>query len=277
MRRLLFWLIPELALMSERERRGQHASLVAAWIGAVALALVMSLVAMTLDALVSDMALRTVLRPLVFTLLTLSITALVMRMSYRQSAVFYGEQAVLNGALEHQAFFDGLTDLPNRRQFHDRLQRSVDDSRERGLDPGFALLVVDLDDFKDVNDTLGRAVGDLLLQATAQRLLKVLRPQDMVARVGGDEFVVILAGQQIESARQVAARLLESVAVPLPLDGHVVRLSASIGIACCPSDGLNGDLLLRRSDLAMYAAKRTGAAYAMYTPDLEAAAHLIAA
>jgi diguanylate cyclase (GGDEF)-like protein len=270
-RRLLNWLIPELALISERERRGQNRAIVAAWIGAVGLAAIMTLVAMGLEAGVANEPLRLVLRPLLFTLVTLSLTAVVMKMSYQQSAKYFGEQQVLNAALEHQAFFDALTDLPNRRQFHDRLQQSLDAGRLSGA--GFALLVVDLDGFKEVNDTLGHAVGDLLLQAVASRLQAALRPQDMVARVGGDEFVVILPGHHAESAEQVADCVLRVVAEPLQLDPHLVRVTASIGIASSPADGADGDLLLRRGDLAMYAAKRSQATYAVYGPHLEPSLH----
>jgi diguanylate cyclase (GGDEF)-like protein len=268
MRRLLHWLIPEFALISEKDRVTHTRALVAAWFGALGLALVVTLVEMGLDALTPD-DVRVFLRPVVFTLVTLTCTALVMRVSYRESAKSYREQAQLNQALEHQALFDGLTDLPNRGQFHDRLQRSLDGSRVG--DAGFALMVVDLDDFKNVNDTLGHVVGDLLLQEVARRLLGVLRPQDMVARVGGDEFVVILAGEQEESSRAVARRLLEALGVSVLLDGHQVRVTASIGIAVCPTHGTTADPLLRHGDLAMYAAKRAGGTYAVYAPEMEPA------
>jgi diguanylate cyclase (GGDEF)-like protein len=268
MRRFFNWLIPELANFSETERRIQDRSMAAAWIGAVGLALIVTFVEMGLDAVATD-GLRTMLRPLVFTLVTLSCTAVVMRASYRQSATFFREQALLTQALEHQALFDGLTELPNRRQFHDRLQRLLETSRPDQA--GFALLVMDLDGFKDINDTLGHAVGDVLLQEIASRLQSELPTQDMVARLGGDEFVVILADQPRASVAKAAHRLLDAVAMALPLDGHVVQVSASIGIALYPEHGRNGDLLLRRADLAMYAAKRTGNSYVLYTPDLEPA------
>jgi diguanylate cyclase len=150
------------------------------------------------------------------------------------------------------------------------LQRALEDTP--GEAAGFALLMIDLDGFKDVNDTYGHAVGDLLLQGLATRLQAALRPTDLVARLGGDEFAVVLGEQPRESVVQVAARLVALLGQPLELDGHAICVTASIGIALSPTHGANGDLLLRRADLAMYAAKRTnGAAYAMFAPGLDPA------
>ena len=272
--RLATWLIPELALVSDKERRVQYRALAVAWIGAVALAILLTLADIALD-LTAGGELRLLLRPVVFTLVTLSCTALVMRASFRQSGTFTAERVSLNRALHHQALFDALTDLPNRRQFHDRLQRMLDANVTSRT--GFALLVIDLDGFKDINDTLGHAVGDGLLQEIARRLQTGLHPLDMVARVGGDEFVALLTARQEQSAVQVARRLLEAVAVPMSLDGRPVHVSASIGVAVCSAEGSTADLLLRRADLAMYVAKRTGGTYAVYGPDIEPAEARLAA
>ena len=269
MRRLANWLVPDFASVPESERSVQGRAMAVAWIGTVGFAMVLTLVEMGLEWAAPE-GLRGFLRPVVFTLAALMSTAMVMRASYRESAKFYVNKARLIEALEHQALFDSLTDLPNRRQFHDHLQRSLEGTP--GEDAGFALLMIDLDGFKDINDTFGHAVGDLLLQGLATRLHAALRPTDLVARLGGDEFAVVLAEQPRESVVQVAARLVDLLGRPLALDGLEVRVTASIGIALCPEHGANGDLLMRHADLAMYAAKRTGASYALFTPGLEPAA-----
>src|SRR5579859_76925 len=266
MRRLTEWLIPHFRSVPESERSVQSRAMVVAWIGTVGFAMVLTLVEMGLE-WASPEGPRVFLRPLIFTLAALMSTAMVMRASYRESAKFYVHQAFLNLALEHQALFDALTDLPNRRQFHDHLKRALEATAVTGA--GFALLMIDLDGFKDVNDTFGHAVGDLLLQGTATRLHTSLRPTDLVARLGGDEFAVVFAEQPRESVVQVAARLVELLGQPLTLGGQHVQVSASIGIAQCPEHGADGDLLMHHADLAMYAAKRSGGSYALYTPLME--------
>jgi len=266
MRRITDWLIPHFSAVPESERNVQSRAMVVAWIGTVGFAMVLTLVEMGLEWAAPDGP-RALLRPLVFTLAALMSTAMVMRASYRESAKFYVHQAELNLALEHQALFDALTDLPNRRQFHDHLGRSLEGAPDAAT--GFALLMIDLDGFKDINDHFGHAVGDLLLQAVATRLHHALRPTDLVARLGGDEFAVVLAEQPRESVVQVAARLVALLGQPLALDGRQLQVSASVGIALSPEHGTNGDLLMRRADLAMYAAKRHGGSFAVYTPALE--------
>jgi diguanylate cyclase (GGDEF)-like protein len=273
-RRLTTWLVPHFADVPESERNVQSRAMVVAWIGSVGLALLMTFVEMALE-WATPVESRALVRPFVFMLVVLVSTAMVMRASYRQSAKFYIQQSELNQAFEHQARFDSLTDLPNRRQFHDHLERSLAGTHGQGA--GFALLMIDLDGFKDINDTFGHAMGDLLLQGIATRLHVALRPTDLVARLGGDEFAVVLAQQPRESVVQVADRLVELLGRPLSLDSRQVQVSASIGIALCPEDGANGDLLLRHADLAMYAAKRNGGSYAFYTHALEPADRLAAA
>ncbi len=155
------------------------------------------------------------------------------------------------------ASYDPLTGLPNRSQFNDRITRLISVAQDSGRP--FALLFVDLDHFKEVNDSLGHPVGDEMLKAIAQRLLRSVRGEDTVARMGGDEFVVLLPGAESEQAQRVAEKLLEKLHAPLelgPLSAY--RPMASVGIAIFPHDGETPDLLLRNADTAMYAAKLSG-------------------
>jgi diguanylate cyclase (GGDEF)-like protein/PAS domain S-box-containing protein len=155
------------------------------------------------------------------------------------------------------ASYDPLTGLPNRSQFNDRIVQLISVAQDSGRP--FALLFVDLDHFKEVNDSLGHPVGDEMLKAIAQRLLRSLRAEDTVARMGGDEFVVLLPGADAEQAQKIGQKLLEKLHAPLelgPLSAY--RPMASVGIAVFPRDGDTPDLLLRNADTAMYAAKLGG-------------------
>ena len=168
------------------------------------------------------------------------------------------ERLALLEQLRHQAFHDSLTGLPNRALFEDRLRRALVRLRRSG---GFAaVMFVDLDDFKTVNDGLGHAAGDELLRATARRLEDTLRTQDTAARLGGDEFAVLLEDLVDEAeALAIAERVRCALEPPLTVAGHQVTPSASIGVACPgPQDG--ADELLRNADVAMYAAKGRGKA-----------------
>ncbi len=159
--------------------------------------------------------------------------------------------------LERMAHYDALTGLPNRVLFADRLGQTLaraDRSRQR-----VAVCYLDLDGFKPVNDSLGHSTGDKLLVEVAQRLQKALRGQDTVARIGGDEFVVLLTDlESVGEAIQVVERLLQAVALPLQLLEGEVAVSASAGITLFPEDGADPDLLLRHADQAMYQAKLAG-------------------
>ncbi len=160
-------------------------------------------------------------------------------------------------ALVHQASFDSLTGLPNRSLFNDRIAQLMALSRRQAN--GFALLFVDLDRFKEVNDTLGHDVGDELLRRIAQRLLVGLRTEDTVARLGGDEFVVLLPNADRAGAQAVANSLLERLREPVALAQAVsYRPMASVGLTMFPEDGDSPDLLLRNADMAMYGAKLDG-------------------
>jgi diguanylate cyclase (GGDEF)-like protein/PAS domain S-box-containing protein len=158
--------------------------------------------------------------------------------------------------LSHQAFHDSLTGLANRTLFRDRVERALF-VRGRDRSP-CAVLFLDLDDFKTVNDSLGHVVGDQLLVAAAERLRACVRPADTVARLGGDEFGILLEDvDTVGAAVEVAERVIETLRAPLPLQGMEAAIRTSVGIAM--SDAAGGtDELLRNADIAMYAAKRAG-------------------
>lgn len=175
------------------------------------------------------------------------------------------------------ANFDTLTGLPNRVLFHDRLEHSLAKaSRNSRL---VALLFLDLDRFKTINDSLGHSAGDELLKSVAERLQGNAREEDTVARLGGDEFTIILEGiADSEDASTVARKVLDVMGQPFRLDGHEVFVTTSVGIAIYPLDGDNSDDLLKNADTAMYRAKEQGRnSYRFYTADMNAKAveHLI--
>ena len=159
--------------------------------------------------------------------------------------------------LTKMAHYDSLTGLPNRRLFFDRLADRLRLAQRQGRE--LALLFIDLDGFKAINDTLGHAAGDEVLRAVAGRFTEVLRTSDSLARVAGDEFTVVLGpGAEPADAEQVASRLLESLSMPVLVSGAQCQLGASIGIARYPLHALDADALLKIADQAMYAAKRGG-------------------
>ncbi len=168
--------------------------------------------------------------------------------------------------LRHRAHHDALTDLPNRSLFYDRLQSTFNQAKR--YHRIFALLLVDLDRFKEVNDNLGHAAGDELLIEAARRLSSCVRESDTVARLGGDEFAIILSDMASEDeAEQVARRAVQLLAEPYHLDGGTAEISGSIGIALHPQHGQDSEQLLRHADSAMYAAKTGGRnAYRVYAP-----------
>lgn len=170
--------------------------------------------------------------------------------------------------LRRQAHFDPLTGLPNRMLLLDRLDQAIVLSqRNRNRS---ALLCVDLDRFKHVNDTLGHAAGDALLKEAAGRLAACARESDTIARLAGDEFVLLLSGvENAMAAQRVAQRVVDAFAVPFALEGQEHFVTASIGIALFPEDGSERQLLLRNADLAMYKAKELGRnGYQFFTPDI---------
>lgn len=168
------------------------------------------------------------------------------------------------------AFTDPLTGLSNRAQFQAELDAHA--RSRRGRDRGFALMMIDLDRFKTVNDTLGHAVGDLLLQRAARRLEAAVRDGDVVARLGGDEFAILQPSvADPGDARVLAARVVDLLARPFLLNGNVVNIGASVGVALAPADGEEPQALLRNADLALYKAKAEGrCAFRMFEPGLDA-------
>ena len=172
--------------------------------------------------------------------------------------------------LDHLAHHDPLTGLPNRVLLADRLTRAL--ARDARSGHATALMVLDLDGFKSVNDTFGHAAGDELLVALAQRLDQVLRGADTVARLGGDEFAIVAAGLEApSSAGSVARKVRTTLQQPIAIAGREVRVGASIGVSVAPSDGADAGTLLANADLAMYRAKRAGrGTVAYFTPDLDA-------
>lgn len=170
------------------------------------------------------------------------------------------EQKTSEQQLVHRAEHDSLTDLPNRGLFMDRLRSGI--ARAKRNNQPLALLFVDLNDFKPVNDCHGHQTGDRLLRVVAQRLTAAVREVDTVARVGGDEFAVILeAITDADDAAAVAVKIAECIGEPFSIDSHTLRIGASTGIAIFPGDGDEVSALLQHADAQMYRAKRAGGQY----------------
>jgi diguanylate cyclase (GGDEF)-like protein len=154
--------------------------------------------------------------------------------------------------VSYMAHYDGLTDLPNRFMFNEHLYHALRD------DERVALLFMDLDHFKAVNDTLGHGVGDKLLQGAARRMESIIGKKDMLARLGGDEFAILLTGARIKDAEAMASRIVDAMSKSFCLGDHDVVVGTTIGIAVAPQDGNDVEALLRNADLALYAAKAAG-------------------
>ncbi|MGE5274295.1 MAG: putative bifunctional diguanylate cyclase/phosphodiesterase [Verrucomicrobiota bacterium] len=172
------------------------------------------------------------------------------------------ERKQVETQLRHQALHDGLTDLPNRTLFNDRLGQALAVARRNGKP--LAVLLMDLDSFKEINDTLGHQCGDALLEDLGQRLEECVRAGDTVARLGGDEFGFLILDVTASGAAEVVDRIREALAEPFRLHGLTLQVEASVGIALFPDHGESADELLRRADVAMYVAKRSGAAFSFY-------------
>jgi len=155
------------------------------------------------------------------------------------------------------AYRDPLTQLPNRLLLQDRLAQAMNQAdRER---EELAVLFLDLDGFKSINDSLGHDIGDLMLQEVAKRLQNLIRSGDTVSRLGGDEFIVLLTEMTSEeNVAEVALKMTHRLSEPYTLNGKVLRGSASIGIALYPQDSIDADMLIKKADLAMYKAKKEG-------------------
>jgi diguanylate cyclase (GGDEF)-like protein/PAS domain S-box-containing protein len=166
------------------------------------------------------------------------------------------ERRLANERIAHLAHYDALTDLPNRVLFRERIERELQDA---GHGRHFALLYIDIDEFKGINDSLGHHVGDELLKAVAARIKGCLEPADLIARLGGDEFAVIRTGVGGRvDVEDFVARVYEAIRQPCQCLGHHLQTDASIGIALAPQDATELDQLIKNADLAMYAAKSGG-------------------
>ena len=160
-------------------------------------------------------------------------------------------------ASHHMARHDALTDLPNRVLFQERLRQELAAVGRRG--GSFAVLCLDLDRFKAVNDTLGHLAGDALLRQVADRIRATAREEDSIARLGGDEFAIIQpAGAQPTAANALARRVIEAMRAPFDLDGRIVSIGVSVGVAVAPGDGAEADAIFKSADLALYRAKSEG-------------------
>jgi diguanylate cyclase (GGDEF)-like protein/PAS domain S-box-containing protein len=164
----------------------------------------------------------------------------------------------------HQALHDPLTGLANRMLFSDRIQHATLHGRRD--DSSLAVLIMDVDRFKEINDSLGHPAGDAFLHEVGSRLAAVVRASDTVARLGGDEFGLLLPGRSRNEVDAVIARIVEAVERPVLIEGIPLVVEASIGVACFPEDGVDVDTLLRQADVAMYAAKRANLDVAFYDP-----------
>ncbi len=184
-----------------------------------------------------------------------------------RTAELAGANAMLQGEIverrqaearvHHMAYHDSLTGLPNRALLADRLDRAMLTAQRTSR--GLAVMFLDLDRFKTINDSLGHLTGDALLKDVAGRLCRAVRASDTVARLGGDEFVVLVPGiRNNEEAAQVAEKIIEALATPFPLDGHTLHITPSIGICAYPDDGQDVETLMRHADAAMYHAKAAG-------------------
>lgn len=157
----------------------------------------------------------------------------------------------------HHANYDLLTGLPNRLMFNNKLDHALKDSKRSGN--SMALLFIDLDKFKEINDTLGHAEGDALLKQAAKRINSCIRETDTASRIGGDEFTIILNNlQHPEQAKTVAEKLIAKLRKPFQLTKNVVHITASIGMTISPQDSVLPNILLKNSDQAMYVSKKSG-------------------
>lgn len=183
---------------------------------------------------------------------------------YQGSLEEITERKMMEEAIKHMATHDALTGLPNRRLFNDRIELEMAHAKRQQT--YLAVLLLDLDNFKDVNDSLGHSVGDLVLIEVGTRLQDILRESDTVARMGGDEFMIILP--EIEVKKNIEGtikRVLETISQPITIQDYIIELKTSIGIAFYPDDGNDVDTLIKNADIAMYRAKDLGGNTFHYT------------
>lgn len=168
--------------------------------------------------------------------------------------------------LKTLAFYDSLTDLPNRQLLHMYLKKAL--ARSKRHKQTLTVMFIDLDGFKNVNDTLGHEAGDLLLKEVADRLHRIVREDDFVSRLGGDEFIIVLEEVGEQEAAHIAQRILDEVSIPYTINEQKAHVSPSIGISIYPTNGENQETLIERADKAMYFAKHNGKNnYQFYKPE----------
>jgi diguanylate cyclase (GGDEF)-like protein len=178
------------------------------------------------------------------------------------------EHKIAQENIKKLAHFDQLTGLPNRALLNDRFRYALSSAQRRG--ETLAVMFLDLDDFKDINDTLGHNVGDFVLMEVAKRLKNTVRDEDTLSRQGGDEFILILPAADADGAGLVASKLIEVVARPCQIDQHDLTVTVSIGIAMFPHDGKDLESLSKNADIAMYRSKREGRnSFRFYTPEMQ--------
>ena len=179
------------------------------------------------------------------------------------------ERRIAEAKIAHMALHDALTNLPNRLFFREQMDNHL---THLGQDDSFAVLCLDLDRFKTVNDTLGHPYGDKLLHQVSERLRNCLREGDIIARLGGDEFAILQANLvQHGDTTMLATRIIDAIGRPFDLDGHQVVVGVSIGAAMAPVDAKNPDQLLKHADMALYRAKADGrGTYRFFEPDMDA-------
>ncbi|HLF86190.1 MAG TPA: diguanylate cyclase, partial [Nitrospiria bacterium] len=173
--------------------------------------------------------------------------------------------------VQYLAYYDVLTGLPNRTLFHDRLQQAIATARSEGRT--LALLILDLNRFKEINNTLGHPNGDIILQQIGLRLQDAIKEADAIARFGGDEFAIFLSGADANAAIKAAGTIIKRLEEPFVLEWLSLDISASIGIALFPGNGEDADILIRRADIAMHMAKKTESGFCVYLPMYDQHSH----
>jgi diguanylate cyclase (GGDEF)-like protein len=189
-------------------------------------------------------------------------------MKQQQLSKSYRELMESQQKLQQMAYYDELTTLPNRVHLYNFLKQSI---AELQLNKQLlVVLFIDLDGFKEVNDTTGHKIGDLLLKEAGQRIQLCIRNADLVSRLGGDEFIVVLKNCDIKAAEEVAGRIINELSKSYTFYDEIVHVTASIGASIAPKDGDDEELLIQRADKAMYFAKNQGKnGFAFYNEDLE--------
>ncbi|WP_185806960.1 sensor domain-containing diguanylate cyclase [Bacillus salinus] len=178
------------------------------------------------------------------------------------------KQKELEIELKQLAYYDEITDLPNRKLLNRHIEKAL--ARSKRHNHNFTIMFIDIDDFKKVNDTQGHDAGDILLKKIARRLIECIREEDLIARIGGDEFVLVFEETCKTDIEVIAQRILDYVALPYNINGEEAKISLSIGISMYPDDGENKETLIIHADKAMYSAKNNGKNnFKIYSSDLD--------